>query len=133
MIIHRFVKVNLMKESLQNHVDVIYFLSSDGTTNAQSIRSQKRVGSGRASFSPDDPYLLSLPSSLCMMMRSSKTTAIALFLFLVCYDATSGEDQVQSKFLSTVSDGAGGYKIVNGIARKAILRANFTNKINTTG
>lgn len=41
---------------------------------------------------------------------------------------------VQSKIISAVSDGNGGFKIVNGVPRKgAILKANFTNMINTTG
>ena len=42
--------------------------------------------------------------------------------------------QVQSRIISAVSDGAGWFKFVNGMPKKgSILRANFTNLINTTG
>ena len=66
-------------------------------------------------------------------MASSSVTVLPLFLLLLYSGDVNCEDQVQSKILSAVSDGAGGYKVVNGIAKRAILRANFTNKINTTG
>ena len=68
------------------------------------------------------------------MASYTKSTVILLLLLLFsyCY-ATDGEDRVQSQILSAVSDGAGGYKVVKGVARHAILRANFTNQINSTG
>lgn len=48
-------------------------------------------------------------------------------------DGTDEHAPVQSEIISAVSDGAGWFKIVKGVAKGAILRANFTDKINTTG
>ena len=59
--------------------------------------------------------------------------AVIIQLLLFCYGHVDGEDQVASQILSTVSDGNGGYKVVKGVARHAVLRANFTNRINSTG
>ena len=67
------------------------------------------------------------------VMVTRRVIVLPLFLLLFCSGDVNGEDQVQSKILSAVSDGVGGYKVVNGMAKGAILRANFTNRINTTG
>ena len=67
-------------------------------------------------------------------MASCAKAAVVLLLLLFCYShAANGDDRVQSQILSTVSDGKGGYKVVKGVAKHAVLRANFTNLINTTG
>ena len=69
------------------------------------------------------------------MKLSYAYTATTLLLFLSAATC-SGEDdaeRVQSKIISVVSDGAGWFKIVNGVVKGAILRANFTDMINTTG
>lgn len=57
----------------------------------------------------------------------------ALLVLLCLLSGSNGADVVQSKIISAVSDGAGWFKIVNGVPRGALLKANFTNKINTTG
>ena len=66
-------------------------------------------------------------------MASYTKAAVTLLLLLFCYSHADGDDRVQSQILSTVSDGKGGYKVVKGVAKHAVLRANFTNRINTTG
>ena len=54
-------------------------------------------------------------------------------VLLVCHGTNGNEQLVRSQIISAVSDGVGGYKIVKGSPKHAILRANFTNKINSTG
>ena len=68
-------------------------------------------------------------------MASCAKTDVTLLLLLLCscYSHADGDHRVQSQILSTVSDGKGGYKVVKGVAKHAVLRANFTNQINTTG
>lgn len=68
------------------------------------------------------------------MVRCNRFAVWSLLAVLFCCSSyADGEEQVRSQIISAVPDGAGGYKIVNGAARHAILRANFTNLINTTG
>ena len=45
----------------------------------------------------------------------------------------SAEAGVESKIISAVSDGAGWFKFVNGVPKAAVIKANFTDKINSTG
>ena len=58
---------------------------------------------------------------------------LVLLVFCCLLRCSSGADVVQSKIISAVSDGTGWFKIVKGVPKGAILKANFTNKINATG
>ena len=59
--------------------------------------------------------------------------SLILLVFWCLLHCSSGADVVQSRIISAVSDGTGWFKIVNGVPKGAILKANFTNKINSTG
>ena len=72
-------------------------------------------------------------TSRLLTMELKRLCSSAVFLLLFCCAGTDCADKVQSKIISAVRDGAGGFKIVNNVGRGAVLRANFTNMINTTG
>ena len=58
---------------------------------------------------------------------------MVLLVFCCLLHCSGGADVVQSRIISAVSDGTGWFKIVNGVPKGAVLKANFTNQINTTG
>ena len=78
---------------------------------------------------------------------SSQTNSMTLKLLCACtsllfifssaaYSLQYGSTehaQVQSVIISAVSDGAGWFKFVKGVPRGAVLKASFTDRINTTG
>jgi hypothetical protein len=65
----------------------------------------------------------------------AQTAALLVFvLLLLCScNGDAAPRPTPSKIISAVSDGNGGFKIVNGAAKRAILRANFTDRINASG
>ena len=70
------------------------------------------------------------------MVGCTKLAALLVFVLLLLCSSINGDAPPRptpSKIISAVSDGNGGFKIVNGAARGAILRANFTDRINTSG
>ena len=88
----------------------------------------------------DDCALMRRPFPYYYRNMASGTGELVFALLLLFFSGCScaSGDTAQrstppSKIISAVSDGSGGYKIVNGAVKGAILRANFTDRINTTG
>ena len=67
--------------------------------------------------------------------KMARCTVLVFVLLLLCgsINGDAAPRPTPSKIISAVSDGNGGFKIVNGAAKRAILRANFTDRINASG